>query len=139
LRESQRTNELFAEATGQLDAYFTGARERFELSLDLSAGTPFQQAVWRQLDTIPYGETRSYTELAAMLGRSDRVRAVGAAAGRNPLPILVACHRVIGADGRLTGYLGGLQRKQALLDGEWASRQGSGTATGFSPRQLALL
>jgi methylated-DNA-[protein]-cysteine S-methyltransferase len=139
LDDSRQNAEAFTEATRQLDEYFACGRRRFELPLDLSAGTPFQRAVWRQLEMIPYGETRSYTELAAQVGLTGRVRAVGAAVGRNRMPIVVACHRVIAADGSLTGYLGGLQRKQALLDTEQAVLHGDGQATGFGPRQLALL
>jgi len=139
LDELNRDQPAFTQATTQLDEYFAGARRQFDLGLDLSAGTPFQRAVWSQVDAIPYGETISYTELAARLGRADLVRAVGAAVGRNPLPVIVACHRVIGADGSLTGYLGGLQRKQALLDSERATRDSTGTVPQFGARQLALL
>jgi methylated-DNA-[protein]-cysteine S-methyltransferase len=126
-------------AAEQLHDYFSGRRTRFELALDLSSGTPFQQAVWEQLLSIPYGETVSYSQIAARLGRSHRVRAVGAAVGRTPVPIIVPCHRVIGSDGSLTGYLGGLHRKQSLLDLEAAVSQGRPAPSGFAPRQLALL
>ncbi len=139
LDETHRDQVGFERATGQLDEYFGCARQQFDLPLDLSGGTPFQQAVWGQLEAIPFGKTVSYTELAVRLGRTDLVRAVGAAVGRNPLPIIVACHRVIGADGSLTGYLGGLQRKQALLDYERAATQSPGTAFAVGPSQLALL
>jgi methylated-DNA-[protein]-cysteine S-methyltransferase len=91
------------------------------------------------LQEIPYGETISYRELAQRIGRPDRVRAVGAAIGRNPLPIIIPCHRVIASDGSLTGYLGGLRRKQALLDTEHAVRHGDGSTIEFGTRQLALL
>ncbi len=137
--EADNRPERFEQATKQVHEYFTGARTSFELELDLSAGTPFQQAVWRQLRAIPYGETVSYAELAARLGRTDRVRAVGAAVGRTPLPIIVPCHRVIASDGKLTGYIGGLQRKQGLLDLEAAVRSGQGAPTQLGPRQLALI
>jgi len=103
------------EATRQLDAYFTGSRHQFTLSLDLR-GTDFQRRVWQLLCQIPYGETRSYGEIARSLGRPGASRAVGRANGTNPVAIVVPCHRVIGADGSLTGYGGGLARKQALLD-----------------------
>jgi methylated-DNA-[protein]-cysteine S-methyltransferase len=103
-----------AAAAEQLDEYFAGERREFELALDLE-GTEFQRAVWDELLRIPYGETRSYGELARRLGRPERVRAVGAANGRNPVAIVVPCHRVIGADGSLIGYGGGLDRKRALL------------------------
>ncbi|MDE3133999.1 MAG: methylated-DNA--[protein]-cysteine S-methyltransferase [Acidobacteriota bacterium] len=139
LDEADHRPEQFAEAVDQLGEYFAGIRRSFALELDLDAGTPFQRDVWRQLQGIPYGQTISYTELANRLGRPDRVRAAGAAVGRNPLPIIVPCHRVIGADGKLTGYLGGLHRKQALLDSEAAVRAGRGSSGQFGPRQLALL
>lgn len=99
----------------QLDEYFAGLRRHFSLPLVL-AGTPFQLRVWIAVQAIPYGETRSYSALAAQIGQPEAVRAVGAANGANPLAILVPCHRLIGADGRLTGYGGGLQRKQSLLE-----------------------
>jgi methylated-DNA-[protein]-cysteine S-methyltransferase len=117
---AQRRPQAFEAATAQLDEYFAGQRRGFELQLDL-AGTPFQQRVWEALRAIPYGTTISYGELARTIGRSDRVRAVGAAVGRTPVPIIVPCHRVIGADGSLTGYGGGLERKRALLALEGAS------------------
>lgn len=139
LDEADHHPEQFADAVEQLGEYFAGVRLSFALALDLEVGTPFQRDVWRQLQLIPYGETISYTELANRLGRSDRVRAAGAAVGRNPLPIIVPCHRVIGADGTLTGYLGGLQRKQALLASEATIRSGRGSRVQFGPRQLALL
>jgi methylated-DNA-[protein]-cysteine S-methyltransferase len=104
----------FREAVAQLDAYFAGDLREFTLTLR-PVGTPFQLAVWEALRTIPYGETRSYGEIAAQLGRDGASRAVGAANGSNPLPIVVPCHRVIGADGRLTGFGGGLPRKEWLL------------------------
>jgi methylated-DNA-[protein]-cysteine S-methyltransferase len=103
-----------AAAAAQLDEYFAGERREFDLALDLD-GTEFQRAVWDELRRIPYGETISYGEQARRLGRIERVRAVGAANGRNPISIIVPCHRVIGANGSLTGYGGGLDRKRALL------------------------
>jgi methylated-DNA-[protein]-cysteine S-methyltransferase len=139
LDEANRCPERFEQIAEQLEEYFAGARQRFEVDLDLSCGTPFQRSVWQQLQSLPYGETVSYSQLALRLGRLDRVRAVGAAVGRTPVPIIVACHRVIGSDGRLTGYIGGLQRKQALLDMEAAVRDGRGVPTSLGPRQLALL
>jgi methylated-DNA-[protein]-cysteine S-methyltransferase len=104
----------FRAAQRQLDEYFAGKRERFELAL-APEGTEFQRAVWRALARIPYGLTCSYGELAARIGRPRAVRAVGLANGANPLPIVVPCHRVIGADGSLTGFGGGLAAKRALL------------------------
>jgi methylated-DNA-[protein]-cysteine S-methyltransferase len=111
-----------ADAVGQLDEYFAGERHGFELELDLR-GTVFKRAVWSELLEIPYGATISYGELANRIGRPDRVRAVGAAVGSTPIPIVVPCHRVLGADGSLTGYGGGLPRKRALLELEQGVRQ----------------
>jgi methylated-DNA-[protein]-cysteine S-methyltransferase len=107
----------FAEIATQLKAYFAGELKEFTLPLHLH-GTPFQRTVWEQLRKIPYGETRSYGELAHELGNPKASRAVGLANGRNPVGIIVPCHRVVGADGSLTGYGGGLERKQQLLDFE---------------------
>ena len=101
-------------AAQQLDDYFSGRRRAFALPLN-AAGTAFQRQVWDGLRRIPWGETRSYGELARCIGRERAVRAVGAANGRNPLPIVVPCHRVIGADGSLTGFAGGLPIKHQLL------------------------
>lgn len=109
------SNDLLQEATRQLKAYFAGEIQRFDLPLDLSAGTPFQQAVWQALLTIPLGASQSYGDLARQLANPKAVRAVGAAVGRNPVSIIVPCHRILGAGGQLTGYAGGLWRKQALL------------------------
>lgn len=108
-------NTVLSAAAEQLDAYFRGLRTSFDLPLDFSAGTPFQQRVWQALLTIAPGQTRSYGLVAQQIGRPAAVRAVGAAVGRNPLGIVVPCHRVIGANGSLTGYAGGLDRKRALL------------------------
>jgi methylated-DNA-[protein]-cysteine S-methyltransferase len=107
--------DAFADARRQLEEYFAGERRAFDLPLDLQ-GTPFQLAVWERLREIPYGSTISYLQLAVSLGRRDRVRAAGSAVGRTPVPIVVPCHRVLGSDGSLTGYGGGLDRKRALLD-----------------------
>ena len=105
---------LLRRAVTQLDEYFRGERDRFELPL-APKGTDFQRRVWRELETIPLGTTLSYGELAGRVGDPKASRAVGAANGRNPIAIVVPCHRVIGADGSLTGYAGGLARKEALL------------------------
>ncbi|MBC9726647.1 methylated-DNA--[protein]-cysteine S-methyltransferase [Streptomyces sp. TRM68367] len=112
-----RDDTPFDEAAGQLQAYFAGELKDFTLDLRLT-GTPFQRSVWEQLRRIPYGETRTYGELAEELGNPTASRAVGLAGGRNPVGIIVPCHRVIGANGSLTGYGGGLDRKQRLLDFE---------------------
>ncbi len=107
--------EPFARAREQLAAYFRGELTRFDLPL-AAEGTEFQREVWEELRRIPYGTTVSYGEVARRLGRPNSCRAVGLANGRNRLPIVVPCHRVIGADGSLTGYGGGLPRKRALLE-----------------------
>jgi len=113
-------SSVLAEAARQLDAYFAGELVEFELPLDLH-GTEFQRRCWLALATIPYGQTVSYGEQARRLGLgSDTARAVGAANGRNPLPIVLPCHRVIGADGSLTGFGGGLHVKRFLLEHEGA-------------------
>jgi methylated-DNA-[protein]-cysteine S-methyltransferase len=108
-------------ATHQLAEYFAGTRHAFDLPL-APDGTPFQQAVWRALLDIPYGETRSYADVARSIGRPSATRAVGAANGRNPLAIVMPCHRVIGASGGLTGFAGGMTAKRLLLDLERADR-----------------
>lgn len=113
--EPDPSHALLQDAAGQLQDYLAGRRTGFELPLDLSRGTPFQQAVWHALLAIPRGGTHSYGGLGLALGRPAAMRAVGAAVGRNPLSVIVPCHRVIGADGSLTGYAGGLERKRALL------------------------
>ncbi|MFC9129110.1 methylated-DNA--[protein]-cysteine S-methyltransferase [Streptomyces sp. NPDC057099] len=112
-----RDDTLFAEAEEQLEAYFEGDLKEFTVELRLT-GTPFQRTVWEQLSRIPYGETRTYGELAATLGTPTASRAVGLANGRNPVGIIVPCHRVVGANGSLTGYGGGLDRKRRLLEFE---------------------
>ncbi|MEU6811715.1 methylated-DNA--[protein]-cysteine S-methyltransferase [Streptomyces sp. NPDC046831] len=112
-----RDQRPFARAAEELAAYFDGQLREFTLELRLN-GTPFQRAVWDQLRRIPYGETRSYGQLADALGHPTASRAVGLANGRNPVGIVVPCHRVIGASGSLTGYGGGLDRKRRLLDFE---------------------
>lgn len=113
------THPVLEETEVQITDYFAGRRHEFELPIDLR-GTPFQESVWRELLTIPYGETRSYAEQARRIGRPTAVRAVGRANGENRLAIVVPCHRVVGADGSLTGYGGGLWRKQKLLELERA-------------------
>jgi methylated-DNA-[protein]-cysteine S-methyltransferase len=113
LPESDRDPDALSPATEQLEQYFRGERDRFELALEI-AGTPFQRSVWDALRTIPYGTTTTYGALAREL--EAQPRAVGAAVGATPIPIVIPCHRVIGSDGSLTGYGGGLPRKRALLD-----------------------
>jgi methylated-DNA-[protein]-cysteine S-methyltransferase len=114
----------------QLAAYFDGKLREFTVPLDVR-GTPFQQKVWATLRTIPYGETWSYGDLARKLGAPTATRAVAHANGDNPIAIVIPCHRVIGSDGELTGYGGGLWRKRALLEREgWATLNGKATARG---------
>jgi methylated-DNA-[protein]-cysteine S-methyltransferase len=112
-------NPLLLEAARQLRAYFAGALREFSLPLDIE-GTEFQKRVWGQVAAIPYGETRSYLQIATAIGSPRAVRAVGAANGANPVPIVIPCHRVIGANGKLVGYGGGLTLKQRLLELEGA-------------------
>ena len=117
----QRRDSVFRRAADQLDAYFSGSLTGFELDLR-PAGTEFQLRVYKALQSIPYGETTTYGAVARMIGRPRAVRAVGAANGRNPIPIIIPCHRVIGADGSLTGFGGGLEIKRYLLDLESGQR-----------------
>jgi methylated-DNA-[protein]-cysteine S-methyltransferase len=114
-------HRFFKDVIDQLDAYFRGKLKKFNLKLD-PRGTPFQLSVLKALQKVPYGKTVSYGELARRVGNPKASRAVGGANARNPLPIVIPCHRVIGSDGSLTGFGGGLDVKQALLDLEKASR-----------------
>ncbi len=116
-----RQVEPFKTAADQLDAYFNGALTRFSLPL-APRGSDFQQRVWAALSEIPYGETESYGELAARIGSPGAARAVGLANGKNPIGIVIPCHRVVGSNGNLTGYGGGLERKKQLLDLEVSVR-----------------
>jgi methylated-DNA-[protein]-cysteine S-methyltransferase len=128
--KEERTHPVLVQAQQQLEEYFAGKRRKFTVKLD-PAGTEFQNKVWSALRTIPFGETRSYGEIADQIGSRKAVRAVGAANGRNPISIIVPCHRVIGADGKLTGFAGGLDVKARLLALE-------GGSVSRAPRQLAL-
>ena len=119
LKHEDRRHPVLLETERQLEEYFAGRRTSFTLSLDV-AGTHFQRKVWEALLTIPFGATRSYAEIARQIGRPKAVRAVGAANGRNPLSIVAPCHRVIGTNGRLTGFAGGLGIKAFLLELEGA-------------------
>lgn len=114
LGEYTETSCVLNEAIRQLKAYFLGERRTFSVPL-AAKGTPFQQQVWQALMTIPYGETWSYQDLANAIGNPKAVRAVGTANGKNPISVIVPCHRVIGKDGKLTGYAGGVERKAQLL------------------------
>jgi len=111
-----RVEHGFEPAAAQLAEYFAGERTEFELATAPSAGDEFQRRVWATIAAIPYGETTTYGEMAAELGDPTLARRVGAAVGRNPLSVIVPCHRVVGKDGKLTGYAGGLERKRFLLE-----------------------
>ena len=119
-RHSERSFGKLAPVIRELAEYFAGARKQFEVPLAMR-GTPFQLDVWRALQRIPYGETRSYEQIAHSIGRPTATRAVGAANGANPIPIIVPCHRVIGKNGALTGFGGGIPVKRTLLDLECGS------------------
>lgn len=120
-------NDALAAAESQLDEYFAGTRTEFDLPLDLR-GTEFQVQAWRALAEIPFGQTTSYGKQAQRIGRPKAVRAIGAANGKNPVPIVLPCHRVVGANGSLTGFAGGLEIKRFLLDLE-----SGGSADGDAP------
>ena len=129
----------FAEVTTQLDEYFSGVRRAFDIALDLDQGTPFARSVWAEIARIPYGSTTSYAAIARAIGRLDRVRAVGSAVGRTPVPIIVPCHRIVGTSGDLVGYGGGLARKAALLELESDVSGGRRLPALWDARQLSLL
>lgn len=129
----QQGDAPFAEAIAQLQAYFAGELQAFDLPLQPD-GTPFQRQVWQQLQRIPYGETISYGVLAQRLGKPTATRAVGLANGANPIPLVIPCHRVIGSNGRLTGYRSGILIKEALLTHE----QNPGSSLKFSTFSDAL-
>jgi methylated-DNA-[protein]-cysteine S-methyltransferase len=118
------TNPFLVTAVAQLEDYFARSRQHFDITLDI-VGTDFQQRVWRSLGTIGFGETRSYGEQAALLGSPNSARAVGAANGKNPLSVVLPCHRVVASSGNLTGFAGGLETKRWLLDFEQGARQGT--------------
>ncbi|MGV1037808.1 MAG: methylated-DNA--[protein]-cysteine S-methyltransferase [Candidatus Nanopelagicales bacterium] len=119
-----RDDFVFGEVIAQLEQYFTGDRTTFDLTIGIDhQGTEFQSAVWRALTDIPYGQTASYADVAASVGRPRATRAVGSANGRNPLAIVIPCHRVVAASGGLGGYGGGLDRKELLLDLEASHHQ----------------
>lgn len=137
LDEAARDDDLLHVPVQQLQEYFTGRRRTFTMALDLG-GTAFQRRVWARLLAIPYGDTRSYGAIARSIGRPDRARAVGAAVGATPVPIVVPCHRAVGANGDLTGYGGGLHRKRALLDLEAAVSGREPLSAVWTTRQLRL-
>lgn len=124
VQEDHRENRIVEQLRAELAAYFAGTLTEFDLPL-APRGTPFQQRVWNALREIPYGATVSYRLIAERIGKPSAMRAVGAANGRNPIPILIPCHRVIAADGTLGGYSGGLECKEALLKLESAGRRGA--------------
>ncbi len=122
-REWIEAEEPFAATAAQFERYFAGERTEFDLPLAPRSPGGFVESVWEQIAQIPYGETNSYGSIARAIGRPDRARAVGSATGRNPLAIIVPCHRVIGSDGSLAGYAGGLPAKRTLLELESGARQ----------------
>ena len=134
--QADRT-EALSDAARQLGEYFVGARRAFELALDLR-GSPLQLRVWGELQRISYGVTVTYSQLAASVGRPDAVRTVASAVAATPVPIVVPCHRVIGADGALRGYIGGLERKAALLDLERRTAPDPAGEGQPEPRRLEL-
>jgi methylated-DNA-[protein]-cysteine S-methyltransferase len=143
LDEADHDPNRLAGAVAQLEQYFRGERTRFELPLE-PHGTKFQRRVWRALQDIPYGTTTTYGALARQLAPefttgTSQPRAVGAAVGATPIPIVIPCHRVIGSDGSLTGYGGGLRRKRALLDFEATGGDRDAFVAAWRQRQLALV
>lgn len=142
LDPARRDDRALADTAGQLAEYFAAERRAFDLPLAPRRGSELDLAVWAALERIPYGETVSYGELAESVGRAgdhEQVREVAAAVGRTPTPIVVPCHRVIGADGSLTGYGGGIERKRALLDLERRAAAGLPHQPPWEFRQAALL
>ena len=135
--KSPRELRALREVTRQLNEYFAGKRTRFDLKL-APEGTKFQRQVWKALRRIPYGKTISYAELADRIGNPKAVRAVGGANGKNPIPIVIPCHRVIGADGSLTGFGGGLETKVALLALESGRDFNLRSASNLSPQQRLM-
>lgn len=112
---SPAAESIIAQAKAQLDEYFAGRRKTFNVPLDFESGTEFQLDVWNELITIPFGKTATYGEIASAVGRPKACRAVGGANNKNPIPVIVPCHRVIGSSGKLVGFAGGLDKKTALL------------------------
>jgi methylated-DNA-[protein]-cysteine S-methyltransferase len=140
LDPAQRDDTALAQPRRQLSEYFAGARRAFDLALD-PGGTAFQQRVWRAVQAVAYGETTTYLAVAGALGDPHLSRAVGACNARTPIPIVMPCHRVVGSDGRLTGYRGGLEVKRALLafEGSQAARTaGAGASSASSARSTSI-
>jgi len=113
--KEDKNHPVLLQAAEELDEYFAGKRKTFTVNVD-PEGTEFQKKVWKALLTIPFGKTKTYGDVAALIENPDAVRAVGGAANRNPIPVIIPCHRVIGADGKLVGFGGGLERKEYLLE-----------------------
>lgn len=132
-RRWEPDGQAFGDAVAQLHAYFGGDLTAFDLDVNL-AGTEFQRRVWAGVQSIPYGQTRSYAQVAAQIGSPGACRAVGLAVGRNPVPIIVACHRVVGSAGNLTGYVGGMDRKRTLLARETGDLLSPAPRPGRRPR-----
>lgn len=118
LDEQTANGQLLLQATKELDEYFDGKRTRFDVALDFSSGTEFQQQVWQALLSIPYGQTLSYAQLATLIGKPTAFRACANANGKNPISLIIPCHRVIASDGGIGGYTGGVEIKQVLLNHE---------------------
>jgi methylated-DNA-[protein]-cysteine S-methyltransferase len=138
--EGHSRPEALAQAARELDQYLAGQRERFDVRVDVAVGTPFQRRVWRAVRDVPYGSAVTHAALAEAIGRPDAIRAVAAAVGRTPVPILIPCHRVVGVDGSPTGYVGGPERHRALLDLERRALAGHGPdALTFREVELARL
>ncbi len=134
--DDARAADILEQATRELAEYFAGTRTQFDVALD-PQGTPFQMAAWRTLQTIPFGQTISYGQQARAMGDARKARAVGGANGRNPLSIIVPCHRVVGANGSLTGFGGGMSAKAWLLDHEKRVLAGSRAARGSASDRAA--
>ena len=133
---TQDSHPTLVDAARQLAEFFSGKRQTFDLPLDINGGTLFQQSVWLALLKIPYGQTTSYGSISRQIDNPAAVRAVGSAVGRNPLSLIVPCHRVLGGDGSLTGYAGGLHRKTALLELEGAAFRAGPGSSANSPASL---
>jgi methylated-DNA-[protein]-cysteine S-methyltransferase len=136
LAAERRDDDALAEPRRQLSEYFAGERRVFDLPLD-PGGTPFQRRVWQAVAAVPYGQTTTYRAIAGALGNPGLSRAVGACNARTPIPIVMPCHRVLGSDGRLTGYRGGLEAKRALLELERASQTASAAGSAASSERSA--
>jgi methylated-DNA-[protein]-cysteine S-methyltransferase len=133
----QEDTDIFMQTEQELREYAAGERKRFDVAVNLS-GTPFQMRVWREINTIPFGHTLTYSDLAHRIGNPQSVRAVGTATGANPVSWIVPCHRVVGKSGALTGYAGGVSRKRSLLDFESAQSSGRDAILAGDDNRLVL-